>query len=583
MTIMAGKGAGTITGGAAICRILKHHGVDTVFCLSGAAHAYLLEEMAKAGITIVSTRTEAATVAAADGYARVKGGFGVAMIAGKQGLPNAMGGVRTAEGACSPVLLLASVHEDASTEAAGDGRAGTYAAVAPYAKYARTIPVADRIAEFVNAAIHAATSGRPGVAVIGLPTHYGKAPVRDAGGVDEPKRPPAAPHPDEAAIARAAELIAGAERPLILAGTGAALGDAGEALRALAALGIPVFGHALGRGLVPEDMTHGFPWPLAQVAARHADVVVSIGMRFSQRIGFGMAPRFAADARFVQVDLDATELGRNRPIDVPIVADAGAAARALVAALHSRGATARGTTQWVSDAITARVARLDELGHDPAAPIHPLRIGRELMRQMPGDTIVVSDGADVYNWMSGVLRLSAPRSYLDHYPLGSMGIGTGLAMGAAAAAREMAIRDGGTPRRVVLITGDGSFGYYTAEFNSMQLAGLPVACIISNDGAWGTEKNGQLMHMDQSVNCELGQCDYELIGLAYGCVGEKVVASEDLAPAIARALASDRPTVLNVLTDREAGLVRKQDKRLQMVTFEDLPSSLDAHHVMTLE
>lgn len=573
--------AGKISGGEVICRILSRHDVNTAFCLSGAAHTYLLGDMARLGFKVVSTRTETSTVGAADGYARAKGGFGVAMIVGKQGLPNSLGGIRTAQLACSPVLVFASVYEAASGEAMDEEPNDQLAMVRPYAKWARIIPSPDRIEEFVNAAIHRATTGRPGVAVIGIPTRYGAAMVEMATTFSSAKLAPGLPEPDLAAIEEAADLIASAERPLILCGTGAALSGAGPQVRALTAMGLPVFGHALGRGLAPEDMETGFPWPLAQVAAKRADLVVSLGIRFTQRIGFGMSPRFDAAAKFIQIDIDSSELGRNRRIDVPIVADAGKAATALIAALERRGFKAP-ASGWINEAIAVRSARLDELGRDETGPIHPLRIGRELMKQMPEDTIFVADGADIYNWMSGVVRMRSDRSYMDHYPLGSMGIGTALALGAAGAAQEMAAKSGTPARPVVLVTGDGSFGYYTAEFNSAQLAGLPFTCIISNDGAWGTEKNGHLMHWDESVNCELGQCDYHLIGQAYGCNGEKIVEIADLAPAIARALVSDRPTVLNVLTDRDAGLVRKQDPRLQMVTFEDLPSSLDAHHVMAL-
>jgi len=562
--------------------MLQEIRVDTVFCLSGAAHAYLLREMVSAGITVISTRTEAGTVAAADGYARVKGGLGVAMIAGKQGLPNAVGGVRTAQLACSPVLVMASVYDAPSTEAIGDEATDPLVATAPFAKWSRSVPSAARVEEFLGAAIHAATSGRPGVSVLGLPTHFAKAEIPARSPMLAIKQDPSSPSPSWDAIARAADLIAGAKRPLILAGTGSALSGAGDALTSLSALGIPVFGHALGRGVVVEDMKSGFPWPLAQVAARHADVVISFGLRLGQRIGYGMEPRFSRDARFIQIDISPSELGRNRQIEIPIVADARLAAVELLTALEWRGYKAPEGTGWVGDAIATRLDRLDELGRVEEGPIHPLRIGRELMRLIPQDAIIVSDGADIYNWMSGVLRIRSPRSYLDHFPLGSMGIGTGLALGAAAAAKEAARLHGAVERRVVLITGDGSFGYYAAELNSMKLADLPIACVISNDGAWGTEKNGHLMHWDESVNCELGQCDYHLIGQAYGCIGKKVTTPDELAPALELALTAAEPSVINVLTDPDAGLARKQDPRLQMVTFEDLPSSLDAHYVMEL-
>ena len=167
---------------------------------------------------------------------------------------------------------------------------------------------------------------------------------------------------------------------------------------------------------------------------------------------------------------------------------------------------------------------------------------------------------------------------MDHYPLGSMGIGTPLALGAAAAAREMAEETGDMERPVVLVTGDGSFGFYCSELNGAALAGLKIVCLISNDGAWGTEKHGQMNALGKSVNCELGQWDYQMIAHAYGLNGERIEKPEDIAPALRRAFAADKTTVLNVITDPAAGLVRKQDPRVQTVAFEDLVSSQKKHY-----
>lgn len=566
------------TGGQAMVAALEARGLHTVFALAGAAHAPLLRDLEEAQFHIVSSRQENATVAAADGFARVTGLPGVAMIAGHQGLPNALGGIRTAQLACSPVVLLASVsegHAESMDEETNDG----LDIVKPFVKWAKTVPDADRLEEYLEAALHQATSGRPGVAVLGVPTHFEGTALRGAA-FPSAKTRPLPPQPNPAAIDEAVALLKAAKRPLILAGAGAALSGAGAALRQLAHdHDIPVFGHALGRGLVPEDLVHGYPWALAQVAAKHADVVLVAGMRLTQRIGFGMAPRFAADVRFIQIDLDPGQLGRNRTIDVPIQADAKAGVEAIAAGLAG---TPRYGTGWVNDALAVRLARIDELGRDDDAPIHPYRIARALMERLPAESIFVADGADVYNWMSGEMRMRSERCYMDHYPLGSMGIGMPLALGAAAGARHVAEATGAEPRPVVLVTGDGSFGFYPTELNSAELAGLKLVCIISNDGNWGTERNALSLKLGTTVNTVLGQCDYHLIGQAFGCHGERIEQSADLGPAIDRALAADRSTVLNVITDPVAGEVRKQDPRLQMVTFEDLKSSLDAHHVMEL-
>jgi acetolactate synthase-1/2/3 large subunit len=325
-------------------------------------------------------------------------------------------------------------------------------------------------------------------------------------------------------------------------------------------------------------MKLGFAWPLAQVAAKDADVVLIVGLRMSQRMGYGLAPRFAAAAKFIQIDIAAKVIGRNRAVDVPIVADARQAVEALHAALAAMAYHPAGDPTWVNDALKIRQARIDELGRGEAGPIHPYRMARDLMAQLPENAVYVGDGADIQNWMHAILRVRSERAFMDHYPLGSMGIGTPLAVGAAAAAREQAEESGEVERPVVLVTGDGSFGFYCSELNAAALAGLKIVCLISNDGAWGTEKHGQLSALGKTVNCELGQWDYHLIAHAYGLNGERIERSEDIAPALRRAFAADKTTVLNVITDPMAGLVRKQDPRVQTVAFEDLVSSQKKHY-----
>ncbi|MET0137120.1 MAG: thiamine pyrophosphate-binding protein, partial [Sphingobium sp.] len=549
--------------------------------LAAAAHAPFLRDLEQAGFRIVPSRNENATVAAADGYARVTGRVGIAMIAGHQGLPNALGGIRTAQLAWSPVVLLAStdaVGGESMDEETNDG----LDIVKPFVKWAKTVSDVNRIEEYLNAAIHKARSGRPGVAVLGMPTAIQAAVMAAVKRVPSVKHIPAPPLPHPEAIERLADAIAQAKRPLILCGTGAALSGAGAAMRDLSArFGLPVFSHALGRGLVPEDMDHAYPWALAQVAAKQADLVIAVGIRLQQRIGFGMAPRFSEDALFAQIDIEPGEIGRTRTVDFPIQSDARAGIEALAKVLSDRNQPAF-SRAWIGEAIAPRLARIDELGRDDKAPIHPLAIARELMSQMPPETIFVADGADVYNWMSSTMRMRSERCYLDHYPLGSMGIGTPLALGAAAAAKEVAEDEGTAERPVVLVTGDGSFGFYPAEFNSAALAGLKITCIISNDGNWGTERNALLVKMDTTVNCVIGQCDYHLVAQGFGVGGVRVAEPGELGPAIADALAAEGSVVLNVITDTDAGEIRKRDPRLQMVTFEDLRLSLHAHQAVEL-
>ncbi len=575
---MTGK-SNRLTGGQIISRILQSYGIGTTFCLAGAAHAHALYAFEDDGLTVISGRHETGTVGAADGYARVTGKPGIAMIAGKQGMPNAVAGIQTARLACSPVVVLASVHAAAGQESFGEEGDDPIDLVRPLAKWAKIVPSVDRLAEFLHAALRAATSGRPGVAVLGVPLNVEGATVEEDVALD--------PHPlktnvseaSQDAVEAAADMIINANRPLVLAGSGAGVSNAGAALRDLSSsFKLPVFGHALGRGLVPEDLKLGFGWPLAQVAAKEADAVLVVGMRLSQRIGYGLAPRFSPTATFAQIDVVADEFGRNRITDIPLLGDAALTVAKISQALRIKNYAPSADSSWINDAMATRMERINELGRETNGKIHPYRLGRDLMDVMPRDVIFIGDGADALNWMHGVVRLSGDRCYLDHYPLGSMGIGTALSIGAAAGERELSREQGRDARPVVLVTGDGAFGFYSSEWNAAALAGLKVVCIIANDGAWGTEKNGQLHSAGRNVNCELGQKSYELVADIYGCLGERVEDPAAIKPALEKAFAADQTTIINILTDPDAGLDRKKDPRLQMITFEDLPSSHRAHY-----
>lgn len=583
MNTPAKKPTNTMTGGEVINRALQKYGVNTAFALAGTAHAHLLwameQDKARHPWTIISGRHETGTVGAADGYARATGKLGIAMINAEHGLPNAMTGLCVAQAACSPVLVLLTLGAPSQMETVSERGNDLLDMAKPFVKWARTVPDANRLEEYVHAAAKQALSGRPGVAVLGIPQGMQARAVEMSERAEAAITLPRHPGPSMPALKAAAELIAKAKRPMIVVGTGAALSGAGDVLRKfVGTYQIPVLANALGRGLVPEDLKLGFPWPLAQVAAKQADVVLVLGARLTQRLGFGLAPRFSATAKFIQVDVQAEEMNRNRIIDVPLVADVKLTVEALHAELAALGFKNNTAPTWVNDAMTGRQARIAEIGLGETAPIHPYRIAREMMAQMPADAIYVGDGADIQNWMHAILRVKSERSFMDHYPYGSMGTGTPLAIGAAAAMKEDALKNGTAIRPTVLVTGDGAFGFYSSEFNAAVLAGLRLICIISNDAGWGTEKHGQVKAFGGHVNCDLGHCDYHLIGEAYGAIGKRIENPGDIAPALRMAFAAEGPVVLNVITDPDAGLLRKEDPRVQCIAFEDLLTSLKTQH-----
>jgi acetolactate synthase-1/2/3 large subunit len=557
-----------ISGGKALADRIVQHGVGTVFALAGAGHTHLLLALEDLGIAIVGGRHESGTVSQADGYARVTGKIGFALIIAEQGLPNAITGIMAAFQACSPVVVLITRFPDIWGEAAGEFVPDHHALVTPITKWARTVPSPDRLAEYFDAACRFATEGRPGPVVLTIPGDF--LARRVAASSTPIPRPAIQPPADAGAIREAAALLANARRPLIVADAGAGRSNAGPALRRLAAdHGLLVLGHGLGRGLVPEDDTAGFSWSYAQPGARVADVVVFVGARLNIWFGFGRPPRFAADAKFIQIDIEAEAMGRNHPIDLPIQANPALALTQLADELDRLGRRGRDNS-WLTDLLAERRTRVASLEKRNDGPIHPLELSRALADHLPADSVLVGDGADILNWTYGNLRVRRDRGYMDHQPMGSMGIGLLLAIGAAAAEKEDAAKEGRPPRPVACVTGDGSLGFYVAELDTARRAGLALTILVSNDGLWSTEYHGQRKIVGRAMNTVLGRSDYAGAARAFGCQGVTIEDRADLAPAVESALRQPHTVLLDIHIDPEAGLMRKQDPLVNMIVFEDL-------------
>jgi acetolactate synthase I/II/III large subunit len=564
-----------LTGAKVMTRVLERYGVRTVFALAGASQTVLLDELDKNRVAIVPSRHESATVGAADGYSRITGKVGIAMINVDQGMPNAITGISSAFEACSPVVVLVGREHDTWTEPEHQIDHDELALVRSITKWARTVHAPERLGEYLDAACRRALAGRPGPVVLAFPKEFLSAAVEPGTTLDVPVAPPPKPAPDPADLARAIDLIAAAQRPIIIAGSGAARAGAGPALRRLTALGIPVMTNAMGRGLVPEDESLGWSWPLAQTAAKQADLVVWLGTRMGKRFGYGLAPRFDASAVMIQVDVHADEIGRNRPVDVGMVADAAAVADAMADALGAQGYQRDPT--WLKDALAERLAAIDALGRDADGPIHPYRMGREIMAQMPPGAIFVNDGASILSWMFGVMRIQGEGGYADHFPLGSMGMGAPLALGIAAGAREVAAETSTAPRPVILVTGDGSFGFYPSEYNGAALAGLnQFVTVIANNGVWGNEHHAQPRQIGRTINASFGDVRYDQIAAGYGCHGARITDVSELGPALKEAFArTDKPTVLDVVCPEPDSVMG--NPKLATIIYSDIEETRKAH------
>lgn len=560
--------------GSILADRIHSKGVKSIFSLAGAGHTHLLLPLEKLGIRIVSTRHESGAVGAADGYARTTGGIGVAAIIAEQGLPNAVTPISTAMHAGSPVVVLATRFPNSWVEAAGEVPVDHHAMVSGLCKWVRTVPSANQLCEYFDAACRIATSGLPGPVVLVIPQNY----LAETCTTNLPKMPAALPIPPKVsadAIAKIAEMVEAAERPALLIDSGAVpvsthnRGIQTALTRLNQKFGLPIFDYGTARGLIPENTSTILPWPYGQIALPETDLLVVIGARLNMWFGFGRAPRFADTMKVVQIDIEAEAIGRNGPVSFGAVGAPDTAVSDLADALEHRGYQS-GDVSWLRRALANRENLIEARRTNDQNAIHALELVDQIESHRPKMGVFVGDGADILNWSQALIRIARPRGYMDHHPLGSMGIGLPLALGAAAAERDLAGAEGRAPQRTTLLTGDGSIGFYIAELDTIAREQLPLTIIVGNDSQWGTEVHGQRLMTKQTVSTELELVDYAKVAQGFGFSAQTVDDRRNLKPAMAEAYSGEGPQLVDVRIDRDAGMELKTNPGLSFLIFSDL-------------
>jgi acetolactate synthase I/II/III large subunit len=534
-------------GGRLVARVLKNENVSHLFTLCGGHIAPIYDGCIDEGIRVVDTRHEQAAAHAADAYARLTRGIGVAAVTAGPGVTDAVTAVANAYYAASPLLLLGGA---APLNQQGRGALQEMEQVAllrPITKWSIAIHETARIPELLTQAIRMATSGRPGPVFVELPfdilinfvaetsvkfPHHYRATARTYG--------------DPQAIAAAAQLLAASSRPVLLAGTQVYWDDASAPLRAFAErTSMPVFTNGMGRGTLPMD--HPNCLQLARgTALREADVVIAVGTPMDFRARYG---EFGPDTKLIQVDLDPTELGRNRAVDVGVIGSSHAVLEQLNASLQGKTYEAwLARLQGVEEEKRTAQARWEQ---SEELPIHQLRLARELNRFIDAETIVVADGGDIVGLAAKVLTIRKPGHWMDPGPLGCLGVGLPFALAA------QLLNPG---KRVIVLNGDGSFGLNGMEFETAVRFNLPIVTLIGNDGQWGEIRLPQiaLMGEERAVATKLAPgTRYDKLAEAFGGYGELVADPAQIVPALERAFASGKPSIINVLIDPDG--VRKAD------------------------
>ena len=536
-----------LTGGRLVARTLKQAGVGHVFTLCGGHVLPIYDGCLDEGIGIVDMRHEQAAAHAADAYARLTRNVGVAVVTAGPGVTDAVTGVANAHAARSPLVLLGGAAPLGLRGLGALQETEQVGLLRPITKGAWSVAETRQIPEVLTTAICTALSGRPGPVFVELPVDLLMTTLEDrlapipTGYVH---RAPALGDPD--AVARMAALLARAERPVLVAGSGVFWDDAAKPLAAVAeAAGVPVFMNGAGRGVLPAD--HPLAFALARGAAlAAADLVLVVGAQLDFRLGYGRPPTFAEDARVCMIDCDPLELGRNRPLEVGIAGHTGRVLAQLAEAVP--GGLAARIEPWrarlAAEERDAR-ARLAAECASEATPISHYRLAAELARVVTPDTIVVGDGGDVVGCASKVIPLHRPGQWLDPGPFGCLGVGPSFAIAAKLLFPE---------RRVLLIAGDGAFGLNGMELETAVRFRTPLTCVVGNDGGWGQIRNPQRSFFGEAraVATSLPTTRYDLMAEALGGRGALVREPRELAPALERALGSDEVWCLNVLLDPAA-------------------------------
>ncbi len=535
-----------VTGGELVVRVLAQAGVRHLFTLCGGHILPIYDACLRHGIAVVDVRHEQAAAHAADAYARLTRRLGVAAVVPGPGVTDAVTGVANALAARSPLLLLGGASPLALRGMGALQEMEQVALFRPITKGAWAVPETRLIPEYLTTAIRTAWSGRPGPVFVEIAVDLLLGTV-DAAEAAVPGRDgpgPVAPIPAD--LERAAELLASAERPVVIAGTGVYWDGAHVALlNAAERGGVPVFMNGMGRGCLPAD--HPLAFQLARgLALREADLVLVLGTPLDFRLGYGRPPAWSADARLIMVDADASEFGKNRPVDVGIAADIALTLDALRLAMPEDHAPR--TTAWrrrLRDRENAEQAKQAVLAASDQTPISHYRLAAELAAVMDDGTCLIGDGGDVVTCASKLVPLSRPAQWLDPGPLGVLGVGPPFAIAAKLLHPEW---------RVLLLSGDGAFGLNGMEIESAVRFNLPFVCVVGNDGGWGMIRTIQeaFYGRERLVATSLPLTRYDRVVEALGGVGETIEDPARLRPALERALAADRVTCLNVILDPAA-------------------------------
>lgn len=540
-----------ITGAALAAKALASQGVERVYALHGGHLQRLFDVLPEYDIDLITTRDERAAAYMAHAHYQVTGDPGVVLATAGPGVTNALTGVANAHSYQVPLLLIGGAASLKQQERIALQEIEQVELYNPLTKWAGTVYEAERVPEYIDLALRHAQHPRPGPSFLNLPLDVQNESVPDEwlderSDIVQHYQPvqKQRPRPGTAAITNLIAALEGATRPVVISGVGVMNSGVGEKLlEFVEAAEIPHLDTAESRGYVPSDH------PMNVSAARsrvvdEADTIVLLGKRLDFTVAFGSDVFFNSDATLIQIDADGSEIGRNRPVDVPIVGDERATLEFLLDQPLG-DLTSTWDDGWIHEMSAAdreNRARLEERLTTDENPIHPWRLCGEVRKRIDEDAYIACDGGDILSFGRIALDVQQPRHWFHPGPFGCIGATVAQAIAASLLEPET---------QVLGLIGDGSFGFDAMELDTAARYDADVTFVIANNAAWNIDRFDQQERYDHVVGTELQRTQYEEFAEAVGGHGEYVEHVDELGPALDRAIDFAGPAVVNVLVQRD--------------------------------
>ncbi len=533
-------------GGRLAAARLAQHGVSHLFTLSGGHLFSLYDGVKHEGLTLIDVRHEQTAAFAAEGWAKVTRTPGVAALTAGPGVTNGLSAMGSALTNRSPMVVLGGRAPQMRWGQGSLQEIDHLPFVTPLTRSARTVTGPDDIQPSLDAAFAAAQGPPGGPAFVDFSLDH---VFMEAAALDTPPPALAAEAPvDGGDLERAIELLRGAERPVVMAGTDLYWAHGEDELVAFAeALHTPVFTNGQARGCIPADHELAFSRVRSR-ALKEADVALVVGVPLDFRLGFGGS--FGPETKIVTLQRAPFDAQPPRAADVALIGDIAAALASLTSGVAGAAGHDAANLAALREAETqARAAQTGDLTSDQH-PIHPMRIYGDLVDVLGRDAIVICDGGDFASYAGQVVDRYQPGTWLDPGPFGCLGAGPGYALAAKLAHPD---------REVVILYGDGAFGFSAIEFDTLARHGVHVVGVMGNNGIWALEKHPMEFIYGYSLAADLRpETRYDELVNALGGHGELVKNPADVRPALERALgATGQPALVNIATDPDTKYPRK--------------------------